>query len=75
MSVVNPVRLSIPETLVSSDERIVDERTARTIQQYQVNHQEEFLRLRAQVEALLSATQIMTQSSLCNLVERCLPPV
>jgi hypothetical protein len=58
MSVINPVRFSISETLVSIDDQAVDERTARTIQQqYQVNHQEEFLRLRAQVEALLSELQ------------------
>lgn len=58
MSVINPVRFSIPETPVSIDDQAVDERTARTIQQqYQVNHQEEFLRLRAQVEALLSELQ------------------
>jgi hypothetical protein len=57
MSVINPVKLSMPETPVSIDEQLVDERTARTIQQYQVNHQEEFLRLKAQVEALLSEIQ------------------
>jgi hypothetical protein len=58
MSVINPVRFSISETPVSIDDQAVDERTARTIQQqYQVNHQEEFLRLRAQVEALLSELQ------------------
>jgi hypothetical protein len=60
MSVINPVKLSMPETLVSIDDRLVDERTARTIQQqYQVNHQEEFLRLKAQVEALLSEIQTL----------------
>jgi hypothetical protein len=33
----------------------VDERTVRTVRQhYRVNHQEEFLRLKAQVESLLS---------------------
>jgi hypothetical protein len=33
----------------------VDERTVRTVRQhYHVSHQEEFLRLKAQVEALLS---------------------
>lgn len=58
MSVINPVKFSISETPVSIDDQPVDERTARTIQQqYQVNHQEEFLRLRAQVEALLSELQ------------------
>jgi hypothetical protein len=59
MSVINPVKPSTPETLVPIDERLVDERTARTIQQYQVNHQEEFLRLKAQVEALLSELQTL----------------
>jgi hypothetical protein len=59
MSVINPVKLSTPEALVPIDERLVDERTARTIQQYQVNHQEEFLRLKAQVEALLSELQTL----------------
>ena len=58
MSVINPVKFSISETHVSIDDQPVDERTARTIQQqYQANHQEEFLRLRAQVEALLSELQ------------------
>jgi hypothetical protein len=59
MSVINPVKLSMPETPVPFDEQLVDERTARTIQQYQVNHQEEFLRLKAQVEALLSEIQTL----------------
>jgi hypothetical protein len=60
MSVINPVKLSVSETLVPIEDRLVDERTARTIQQYQVSHQEEFLRLKAQVEALL--LEIQTRS-------------
>jgi hypothetical protein len=61
MSVINPLKQSIPETLSSIDDQPVDERTTRTIQQqYQVTHQEEFLRLRFQVEALLSELQALT---------------
>lgn len=55
MSVINPIKPSDAANLMSSEDQTVDERTVRTIQQqYQVGHQEEFLRLRAQVEALLS---------------------
>jgi hypothetical protein len=57
MSVITPVKLSMSETLVPIDDQLVDERTARTIQQYQVSHQEEFLRLKVQVEALLCEIQ------------------
>jgi hypothetical protein len=61
MSVINPLKQSIPETLASIDDQPIDERTTRTIQQqYQVTHQEEFLRLRFQVEALLSELQALT---------------
>ncbi|WP_404790039.1 hypothetical protein [Altericista sp. CCNU0014] len=60
MSVINPVKPSIAAS-PSSEDRAVDERTVRTIQQqYQVSHQEEFLRLRAQVEALLADLQTRT---------------
>jgi hypothetical protein len=56
MCVINPIKLSSAAPLTTCNEdQPVDERTARTIQQqYQVSHQEEFLRLRAQVEALLT---------------------
>ncbi len=62
MSVINPVKLSIAAAaLTSIEDQAVDERTVRTIQQqYQVSHQEEFLRLRAQVEALLSELRMLT---------------
>jgi hypothetical protein len=61
MSVINPLKQSIPETLAFIDDQPVDERTTRTIQQqYQVTHQEEFLRLKFQVEALLSELQALT---------------
>jgi hypothetical protein len=61
MPVLNLVKLSMSETPVSIGDQPVDERTARTIQQqYQVTHQEEFLRLRAQVEALLSELQTLS---------------
>lgn len=62
MSVITPVKLSMSETIVPMSDRLVDERTARTIQQYQVSHQEEFLRLKAQVEALLSEIQTRSLS-------------
>jgi hypothetical protein len=61
MPVLNLVKLSMSKTPVSIGDQPVDERTARTIQQqYQVTHQEEFLRLRAQVEALLSELQTLS---------------
>jgi hypothetical protein len=63
MSVINPVKFSSPETPVSMDVQTVDERTVRTIQQqYQANHQEEFLRLRAQIEALLTELQALASN-------------
>lgn len=57
MAVINPVKPSV-DTLLASEELPVDERMVKTIQQqYQTNHQEEFLRLRVQVEALLTELQ------------------
>jgi hypothetical protein len=61
MSVINPVKPFIAEVSVSVDNQPVDAHIVRTIQQqYQISHQEEFLRLRAQVEALLSEIQMRT---------------
>jgi hypothetical protein len=61
MSVMNPIKLSSAATLTSSEAQFVDERTVRTIeQQYQATHQEEFLSLKAQVEALLSELKTLT---------------
>jgi hypothetical protein len=61
MAVSNPIKLPGTAILVSAEDQIIDERTVRTIQQqYQVSHQEEFLRLRAQVEALLTELKTLT---------------
>lgn len=62
MSVINPVEF-LAVDLASIEDTCVDDRTVQTIQQqYQVSHQEEFLRLRAQVEALLSELRTLTLS-------------
>jgi hypothetical protein len=54
-------------TLASHEDRCVDDRTVRTIQQqYQANHQEEFLHLRAQVEALLTELKTLTLNDSTN---------
>ncbi len=61
MAVSNPVKLPSTAILASPEDQVIDERTVRTIQQqYQVSHQEEFLHLRAQVEALLMELKILT---------------
>jgi hypothetical protein len=63
MSVINPVKPSavVLASIEDTCDPCVDERTVRTIQQqYQVSHQEEFLRLRAQVEALLLELRTLT---------------
>ena len=61
MSVMNPIKLQSTVILASTEDQPVDERIVRTIQQqYQASHQEEFLHLRAQVEALLSELKTLT---------------
>jgi hypothetical protein len=61
MSVITSLKSSDAAALASIEDQAADERTVRTIQQqYQVSHQEEFLRLRAQVEALLSELRTLT---------------
>jgi hypothetical protein len=61
MSVITSLKSFDAAALTSIEDQAVDERTVRTIQQqYQVSHQEEFLRLRAQVEALLSELKTLT---------------
>lgn len=61
MPVINPIKLPSAATLTSTENQSVDERTVRTIQQqYQASHQEEFLHLRAQVEALLAELKTLT---------------
>jgi hypothetical protein len=72
MSVINPIKLPAEAPLPSTDDQSagdqsVDERTVRTIQQqYQATHQEEFLNLRAQVEALLAELKNLTISDSGN---------
>ncbi len=67
MPVINPIKMPSDATLASSEGQIVDERTVRTIQQqYQASHQEEFLHLRAQVEALLTELKTLTISDSSN---------
>jgi hypothetical protein len=67
MSVINPIKLSSVAPLTSNEDQSVDERTARTIQQqYQASHQEEFLRLRAQVEALLTELKTLAVNDSVN---------
>jgi hypothetical protein len=67
MSVMNPIKLPSAITLTSPKDQCVDERTVRTIQQqYQASHQEEFLDLRAQVEALLMELKTLTISDSGN---------
>lgn len=67
MPVINPIKMPSDATLASPEGQIVDERTVRTIQQqYQASHQEEFLHLRAQVEALLTELKTLTISDSGN---------
>jgi antibiotic biosynthesis monooxygenase (ABM) superfamily enzyme len=67
MTVSNPVKLPSAGTLTSTEDQLIDERTVRTIQQqYQAGHQEEFLNLRAQVEALLTELKGLTSSNSGN---------